>query len=170
MVDNFVTINDAIEAFKSKGLILKVVEGLQNYSIGNSNFLIMHAWLEQPHLINHHAKNCLKKKLIKLIPHFKNAVIHNGSCRVCSDCWTDLSNKNCWFPKHKHYPTVKDRREESGNKGNINVPNIPDERPVNEEHLLSPFRVAFKFLNQVCERLIIIFKTSCGKKTKCWNT
>ena len=83
-----------------------------------------------------------------MIPHFKNGVIHIGACKDCGDWQTDLSNKNCWFPKHKYYPTVKDKREGNGNQRNINIPKAPDESPVNEEDLLSPCRVSFKFLNQ----------------------
>ena len=56
-------------------------------------------------------KNCLRKGLSKVIPHFKNAVIDKDACRVCGDQWTDLSNKNNWIPKHKDYPAVKGRRE-----------------------------------------------------------
>ena len=38
-----------------------------------------------------------KKRLSTVISHFKNAVIDKGSCRVCGDCWTDLSNKTGCF-------------------------------------------------------------------------
>ena len=59
-------------------------------------------------------RNCLKKRLGKVIPDFKNAVNCKGTCRVCCDWWKDLSNKNCWFPKHKDYPIVKDKKMEIG--------------------------------------------------------
>ena len=32
-----------------------------------------------------------------------------------------IYQKKCWFPKHKDYSTIKDRREEIGNEGNINI-------------------------------------------------
>ena len=53
----------------------------------------------------------LKKRLSKVIPHFKNAVNDKGACRVYGDWWTDLSNKNCWFTKHKDYLTDKKIKE-----------------------------------------------------------
>ena len=86
------------------------------------------------------------KRLSKVIPHFKNAVICKGAHRVCGDWWTDLLNKNCSFPKHKNYPTVKDRREGNGNEGNINTSHAPDERPVNDENNM--LSVTFKI---ICE-------------------
>ena len=53
MVGNIATIDDTIEALKSKGLVLKIVEGLQDYlsyeiKISDDK---KHAWLGQPHLI-----------------------------------------------------------------------------------------------------------------------
>ena len=51
-------------------------------------------------------KNCLKQRLSKVILHFKNAVY----IRVHIECvviGSQIYNKNCWFPKHKDYPTVK---------------------------------------------------------------
>ena len=59
-----------------------------------------------------------------MIPDFKNAVNQKGAWRDCGKWWTNLSNKNCWFPKHK------DGREENGNEGNINTPKAVDERTV----------------------------------------
>ena len=91
---------------------------------------------------------CWKKRLSKVIPHFKNAVIDKGPCSICSDWWKDLSNKNYLFQKHKDYPTVKGRKEGNGNERNINIPKAPDERPLNKEDLLSPCRISIKFLNQ----------------------
>ena len=52
-------------------------------------------------------KACLKKKLRKVTSYFKSSVIYKGPCRVCSDWWTDLSNKICCFSKHKDYLTAK---------------------------------------------------------------
>ena len=48
---------------------------------------------------------------------FQECIYPQGVCTVCGDWWTDLSNKNCWFPKHKDYPTVNDRRKGNGNEG-----------------------------------------------------
>ena len=53
MVGNIATIDDTIEALKSKGLVLKIVEGLQDYlsckiKISEDKKC---AWLGQPHLI-----------------------------------------------------------------------------------------------------------------------
>ena len=84
-------------------------------------------------------------------------------CTVSGDWWTDLSSTNCWFPKHKDYPTVKYRREEYGNKGNINPPNAPDDMPINEENLLSLCIITFKFLNQVMRYAQYYFEN------KLWN-
>ena len=42
-------------------------------------------------------KNYLKKRLGKVIQHFKNAVFQKGACRVCGDWWTDLSKKTVGF-------------------------------------------------------------------------
>ena len=83
-----------------------------------------------------------------MIPHLKNAEIGKGACRVCVDWWTDLSKTNCQFPKHKDYPTVKYKRGGNGSEVNIKISKAPDERPVNEENLLSPCRTTFKFLNK----------------------
>ena len=101
----------------------------------------------------------LKKRLSKVIPHFKNAVNDKGTCRNCGDRWTYLSNKNYWFPKHKDYPTVKGRREGNWNEGNVNIPKAPDERAVNEKDLLSPYRITFKFL----------YDAQCHFENKRWN-
>ena len=64
MIGNSATIDDAILALKNKGLVLKIMEGLQDYlsykiKISDDK---KHAWLGQPHLI----KN-LKSKFGKLI-------------------------------------------------------------------------------------------------------
>ena len=64
MIGKSATINDAILALKNKGLVLKIVEGLQDYvsckiKISNDK---KSAWLGQPHLI----KN-LKSKFGNLI-------------------------------------------------------------------------------------------------------
>ena len=75
-------------------------------------------------------------------------ILKCGACRVYGDWWTDISNKNGWFQKHKDYPTVKYGSKENGNEGNINIPNAPDEKPVNEENLLNLCRISFKFLDQ----------------------
>ena len=111
-------------------------------------------------------KNCLKKRLSKVISHFKNAVICKGACRVCGDWWTDLSNKNYWFPKHKDYPTVKGRREKNGNEENINIHIAPDERPIYEENLLSPCKITFKVLNQALRYAQYYFQNKLWNKNK----
>ena len=80
-------------------------------------------------------KTCVKKKLSKVIPHFKNAVIDKDACSICGDWWTDLSNKNGWFQKHKDYPTFNDKKEGNGNEVNVNMPRAPDERSASEEDL-----------------------------------
>ena len=108
-------------------------------------------------------KNCLKKRLSQVLPHFKNAVIVKGACRVCGDLWTDLSNKNCWFSKHKDYSTVKDRKQENGNEGNINILKAPSERPVNKEDMLSSCRIMLKFLNKAPKY------AQCHFENKLWN-
>ena len=64
MIGNSATMDDAILALKNKGLVLKIVEGLQDYlsceiKISNNK---KHAWLGHPHLI----KN-LKSKFEKLV-------------------------------------------------------------------------------------------------------
>ena len=64
MIGNSATIDEAILALKNKGLVLKIMEGLQDYlsckiKISNDR---KHAWLGQPHLI----KN-LKSKFEKLV-------------------------------------------------------------------------------------------------------
>ena len=64
MIGNSATIDDAILALKKKGLMLKIVEGLQDYlsckiKISDDKKC---AWLGQPHLI----KN-LKSKFRKLV-------------------------------------------------------------------------------------------------------
>ena len=53
MVGNIEAIDNAIEALRSKGLMLKIVEGLQDYLSCKIKFSNnkKHAWLEQPHLI-----------------------------------------------------------------------------------------------------------------------
>ena len=53
MVGNIATIDDAIKALKSKGLVLKIIEGLQDYLSCKIKFFDdkKHAWLGQPHLI-----------------------------------------------------------------------------------------------------------------------
>ena len=53
MVGDIAAIDDAIEALKSKGLVLKIMDGLQNYlsceiKISDNK---KRAWLGQPHLI-----------------------------------------------------------------------------------------------------------------------
>ena len=53
MIGDIATIDDAIEALKNKGLVLKIVEGLQvyfSYKIKFSNDKKL-AWLGQPNLI-----------------------------------------------------------------------------------------------------------------------
>ena len=52
-----------------------------------------------------------------------------------------------YVPKHKDYPSAKNRRERNGNEVKINIPKASDARPVNEKHLLSPCGIAFNFLN-----------------------
>ena len=53
MVGNIATIDNAIEALKSKGLRLKIVEGLQDYLSYKIKFSgnKKHAWLGQTHPI-----------------------------------------------------------------------------------------------------------------------
>ena len=69
MVGDIATIDDAIEALKSKGLALKIVEGLQYYLSCNIKFSNdkKHAWLGQPHLI----KN-LENKFGGLVNHIQS--------------------------------------------------------------------------------------------------
>ena len=54
MIGNIAAINDAILALKNKGLVLKILEGLQDYFSCKMKILDdkKHAWLGQPHLIN----------------------------------------------------------------------------------------------------------------------
>ena len=68
MVGNIATINNAIEVLKSKGLILKILEGLQDYLSCKIKFSNnkKHAWLGQPHLI----KN-LENKFRGLVNHIQ---------------------------------------------------------------------------------------------------
>ena len=67
MIGDKTAIDDAILALKNKGLVLKVVEGLQDYLSCKIKFSEKkkHAWLGQPHLI----KNSKSKfeKLIKYV-------------------------------------------------------------------------------------------------------
>ena len=53
MIGDVATIDDTIEALKNKGLVLKIMEGLQNYLSCKINFSDDKkcAWLGQPHLI-----------------------------------------------------------------------------------------------------------------------
>ena len=53
MVGNIATINGSIEELKNKGLILKIVEELQEYISCEIKFsdYNKHAWFGQPHLI-----------------------------------------------------------------------------------------------------------------------
>ena len=53
MIGDVATFNDTIEALKNKGLVLKIMEGLQNYLSCKINFSDDKkcAWLGQPHLI-----------------------------------------------------------------------------------------------------------------------
>ena len=53
MIGDIAAINDAIEAWKSKGLILKIKEGLRDYLYCKIKFSNnkKHAWLGQPRLI-----------------------------------------------------------------------------------------------------------------------
>ena len=53
MVGDIATINDAIEALKNKGLVLKIVEELHDYLYCKTKFSNDKkcAWLGQPHLI-----------------------------------------------------------------------------------------------------------------------
>ena len=53
MIGDIVTIDDAVEALKKKGLVLKIMKGLQDYlswkiKISDDK---KHAWLGQPHSI-----------------------------------------------------------------------------------------------------------------------
>ena len=61
--------------------------------------------------IKFHHENCQKKRLSKVIPHFNNAVIDKVPYRVCNNWCTDLSNKNCWFPRRNYYSTATYKRE-----------------------------------------------------------
>ena len=54
----------------------------------------------------------MKKRPSKVISDVKNTGVDEHPCRVCGDWWIDLSNKNCWFPKHNDYPSAKGRRGE----------------------------------------------------------
>ena len=53
MVGDFAAIDDAIELLKNKGLVLKIMEGLQNYLSCKIKISCnkKHAWLGQFHLI-----------------------------------------------------------------------------------------------------------------------
>ena len=52
MIENIATINDTIDRLKRKGLVLKIVEGLQDYLSCKTKFSDdkKHAWLGQLHL------------------------------------------------------------------------------------------------------------------------
>ena len=102
-----------------------------------------------------------------MLPHFKNIGNDKGPSQVCGDWWTDLWNQNCWFPKHKDYLTVKGRREENRNEGNINIPKALDGWPVNEEDLLSPCGISFKFLNEALTYAHYHFEKKTVKQK--WN-
>ena len=71
MIGDMATIDDAIEALKSKGLVLKIVEGLQEYLSCKVKFSEdkKRAWLGQPHLM----KNTEKKfgKLVQYVQSHK---------------------------------------------------------------------------------------------------
>ena len=69
MVGNIATVDNAIEALASKGLILKIAEGLQDYLSCEIKFSgdKKCAWLGQPHLI----KN-LENKFGKLVNHIQS--------------------------------------------------------------------------------------------------
>ena len=59
MVGDIATIDDTVEALKNKGLVLKIVDGLQDYlsykiKISDNK---KHAWLGQPHLIKNLKKS-----------------------------------------------------------------------------------------------------------------
>ena len=71
MVRYIATIDDAIEALENKGLVLKVMEGLQDYVSCKIKFSDdkKQAWLGQPHLI----KN-MEKKFGRLV---QNVWSHN---------------------------------------------------------------------------------------------
>ena len=53
MIGDIATINNTIEALKNKWLVLKIVEGLQDYLSCKTKFSYdkKQAWLGQPHLI-----------------------------------------------------------------------------------------------------------------------
>ena len=110
------------------------------------------------------------KKLSKVILDVKNIGIHKGHNRVCGDLLTDLSTKNCWFPKHKYYLSATGRRELNGSEVNINLPKAPNGRPVNEENLLSPGKIFFKFLNKSVKYAQCHFENKLWNKMKPWNT
>ena len=65
--------------------------------------------------------------------------------------------------KTQRLSNSRHRREGNGNEGNINIPKAPDEKPVNEEDLLSPCRITFKFLNEVLKYAQYHFEN------KLWN-
>ena len=58
IIGNITTIDNAIEALKNKGLVLKIAEGLQDYFSCKIQFSIdkQRAWLGQPHLIQNMEK------------------------------------------------------------------------------------------------------------------
>ena len=64
MIGNIAAIDDAIKVFKNKGLVLKIMEGLQDYLSCKIKFSEdkKRTWLGQPHLI----KN-MEKKFYKLV-------------------------------------------------------------------------------------------------------
>ena len=59
MVGDIAMIDDAVEALKSKGLVLKILEGLQNYLSCEIKFSNNKkcAWLGWPHLIKNLEKS-----------------------------------------------------------------------------------------------------------------
>ena len=77
--------------------------------------------------------------------------------------------KNSFFPKHRDYPSAAGRREGNGNGVNINTPNVPDGRPINEEHWLSPCKIEFKCLNKALKYAQYHFINKLQNKNKISN-
>ena len=73
------------------------------------------------------------------------------------------------FQKHRDYPRVKDRREGNRNEGNVNIPKASDKNPDNEDDLLSPCRISFKFLNKALKYDQSQFENKLWNKNEIWS-
>ena len=64
-------------------------------------------------------QNCLKKRLGKVIPHFKNTVIHKGACRVCGDWGQIYLTKTVGFQNTKITQQSKKEEKEVEMRGTL---------------------------------------------------